>query len=228
MGSSAGTHIKFSKPEKNSLQPPKEWQFCYLIIAHCSLQRAPSCCQAPGDGLQTTLAITEMFLWALLFVWETILYFVPVYSPYIPSERISDLHAFSVIQPVCSAFVTLGKEPNAVPKSCPSHRKEGEVHVAGFPMFAASFVYAWFSQVYLHREGPVLQTKVKCFSVETFPQERLQHQTFLLEKKTSFRTEIFCTRRQDIFALCNIMKLKTRRLQHEATKEGCFILFPDF
>lgn len=72
---------------------------------------------------------------------EPILYFVLVYSPDMPSEWSSGLSAFSVIQPVCSGFVTLGKEPNAVPKSCPSHGKEEEeVRVAGLPMFVVSFV----------------------------------------------------------------------------------------
>lgn len=68
------------------------------------------------------------------------LYFPLVYSPYILSIRISDLSAFSIIQPVCSGDVISGKEPNAVPKSCASYRKEEEVHVIGFPVFAVSFV----------------------------------------------------------------------------------------
>lgn len=134
---------------------------------------------------------------------ERILYFPLVCSPYILSIRISDLGAFSIIQSVCSGCVILGKEPSAVPKSFASYRKEEEVRAIGFPRFAVYLSCKLDFRAYLHRKGPVPQTKVKCSSVGTFPESRPQHQTFLRgkkkkKKKASFLAEVLNAQKKNI------------------------------
>lgn len=149
-----------------------------------------------------------------------------MYSPHIPSERISDLSAFSIIQPVCSGFVTLGKEPNAVPE-LPFPQEGGGTcyrlsHVCC--VFCVSLILAG---VFASRRSSPSDKGQMLFSGNFSPKETAAS-NFPAWEKTSFLTEISFIQKQDIFALCNTMLLKTHRPQHEATKEGCFILFPDF